>query len=79
MYIFSKPGKIHISTETKALLPEDLYRTEARGDVWVKVRIVNVQLYDVVKILLEFLITIAYWGRIISHKFNLKIERTTEN
>ncbi|XP_012288927.1 soluble guanylate cyclase 89Db [Orussus abietinus] len=30
------PGKIHISPDTKALLPEGEYRMESRGLVWVK-------------------------------------------
>ncbi|KAH0554469.1 soluble guanylate cyclase 89Da-like [Cotesia glomerata] len=30
------PGKVHISPETKALLPSDRYRVESRGVLWVK-------------------------------------------
>ncbi|XP_070156239.1 soluble guanylate cyclase 89Db [Polyergus mexicanus] len=37
MQTTSLPGKVHISSSTKALLPKDRYRTESRGVVWVKV------------------------------------------
>ncbi|KAK0157521.1 hypothetical protein PV328_011258 [Microctonus aethiopoides] len=30
------PGKIHISPDTRALLPSDLYHIEPRGTLWVK-------------------------------------------
>ncbi|XP_034936654.1 soluble guanylate cyclase 89Da-like isoform X2 [Chelonus insularis] len=30
------PGKVHISPDTKALLPVDRYHTESRGVLWVK-------------------------------------------
>lgn len=32
---------MHISSSTEALLPQGRYRTESRGVVWVKVRIVK--------------------------------------
>ncbi|XP_031838866.1 soluble guanylate cyclase 89Da-like [Nomia melanderi] len=32
----SLPGKVHISADTKAQLPEDRYRIDSRGIVWVK-------------------------------------------
>lgn len=35
----TQPGKVHISSDAKALLPPDRYRVESRGLVWVKVRI----------------------------------------
>ncbi|XP_011498155.1 PREDICTED: soluble guanylate cyclase 89Da-like [Ceratosolen solmsi marchali] len=38
MQTTSQPGKIHISAETKALLPENRYAIESRGPVLVKVR-----------------------------------------
>ncbi|XP_076171822.1 soluble guanylate cyclase 89Da-like [Ptiloglossa arizonensis] len=36
MQTTSLPGKVHISADTKALLPEDRWRIESRGLVWVK-------------------------------------------
>ncbi|KAL0134164.1 hypothetical protein PUN28_001180 [Cardiocondyla obscurior] len=36
MQTTSLPGKVHISSSTKALLPKDRYHTESRGVVWVK-------------------------------------------
>ncbi|XP_011878399.1 PREDICTED: soluble guanylate cyclase 89Da-like [Vollenhovia emeryi] len=36
MQTTSLPGKVHISSSTKALLPKGHYRTESRGVVWVK-------------------------------------------
>ncbi|XP_032673100.1 soluble guanylate cyclase 89Da-like isoform X2 [Odontomachus brunneus] len=36
MQTTSLTGKVHISSSTKALLPEGRYRTESRGVVWVK-------------------------------------------
>ncbi|XP_029173024.1 soluble guanylate cyclase 89Db-like [Nylanderia fulva] len=36
MQTTSLPGKVHISSSTKALLPKDRYCTESRGVVWVK-------------------------------------------
>ncbi|XP_019696259.1 soluble guanylate cyclase 89Da [Harpegnathos saltator] len=36
MQTTSLPGKVHISSSTKALLPEGRFRTESRGVVWVK-------------------------------------------
>ncbi|XP_072747982.1 soluble guanylate cyclase 89Db [Anoplolepis gracilipes] len=36
MQTTSLPGKVHISSSTKALLPKDRYYTESRGVVWVK-------------------------------------------
>ncbi|XP_044019324.1 soluble guanylate cyclase 89Db-like [Aphidius gifuensis] len=36
MQTTSLPGKVHISPDTKALLPPELYRIESRGILWVK-------------------------------------------
>ncbi|CAL7940160.1 unnamed protein product [Xylocopa violacea] len=36
MQTTSQPGKVHISSDTKALLPPDRYHFESRGLVWVK-------------------------------------------
>ncbi|KAL6262140.1 hypothetical protein P5V15_007237 [Pogonomyrmex californicus] len=36
MQTTSLPGKVHISSSTKALLPKGRYHTESRGVVWVK-------------------------------------------
>ncbi|XP_066591877.1 soluble guanylate cyclase 89Da-like [Prorops nasuta] len=36
MQTTSIPGKVHISPDTRRLLPEDRYNMEARGVVWVK-------------------------------------------
>ncbi|XP_076683204.1 soluble guanylate cyclase 89Db [Andrena cerasifolii] len=38
MQTTSLPGKVHISTDVKALLPQDRYRIESRGLTWVKVQ-----------------------------------------
>ncbi|XP_024945973.1 soluble guanylate cyclase 89Db isoform X2 [Cephus cinctus] len=36
MQTTSTPGKVHLSPDTKILLPEDRYHLEPRGTVWVK-------------------------------------------
>ncbi|XP_012250694.1 soluble guanylate cyclase 89Da-like [Athalia rosae] len=36
MQTTSEPGKVHISPRTKELLPSERYKTESRGNVWVK-------------------------------------------
>lgn len=36
---------MHISSNTKALLPEGRYHTESRGVVWVKVYITKICMY----------------------------------
>ncbi|XP_076546019.1 soluble guanylate cyclase 89Da isoform X2 [Osmia lignaria lignaria] len=36
MQTTSEPGRIHISADTKTLLPQDRYHVESRGLVWVK-------------------------------------------
>lgn len=39
IYSTTQPGRVHISSDAKALLSLDRYHVESRGLVWVKVRI----------------------------------------